>query len=64
MLSQEQIKNALVRTYGWNGNNLGNTLNLTYSFASSLPYWKGYDFQFGFVTQGTIKVDPEIRTVV
>lgn len=31
--TKEEIKNALVRTYAWNGYDLGQELNLTYSFA-------------------------------
>lgn len=53
--TKEEIKNALVKTYAWNGYDLGQELNLTYSFADLLPYWKNSDFGLSRVVKGTIK---------
>lgn len=52
--TKEEIKNSLVRTYAWNGYDLGQELNLTYSFADLLPYWENFDFGLSKVVKGTI----------
>ncbi|MGZ5050850.1 MAG: hypothetical protein ACXWF8_04445 [Methylobacter sp.] len=55
--TEEQIKQALIQSNGWNGSGAWNTpLNLTYSFGGTeMPYWHGFDYALHGVNENTFQ---------